>query len=745
MANAAAAKLRDQARAAENKDNWREAAALYRQVLEESPAEEVDIALWNRVGDLHLRVNETDRAVEAYEQAVTAYTESGLYNNAIALCRKILRAVPGRAAIYHRLGQISAAAGFVADARQNFLEYAERMKRAGKPDASFEALREFADLSQDVDVRRLLADQLLSHGKSAEAVEQLRILLGAAEGRGDDEGAAHIRDQIRAIDPNADLSALRRDRTAAVDEFRHALHDGTRLDPADAGVTHGADVAAVAGLEPTSMDDAPLAGLETTALDEPDSATGGVDTGGLEIEHTSLDLPTFAGGMDADDDSSAMQDAEDPRQSVPLFGDEAPEEDESLYALPLMDDDGEEDEDGGELPLMDFGDGSASAGTDLPLLTFEDDEPEPQAPPARTRSPRAPEPFSPAAFDAPPPRPVDPLPQLREQVAAAPADADARDALVRELRARGLGHEVDEVLENAHRALAAQGMYLEAVAPITALIGLRPGDPLLLQKRVEYAFRSGRPEPQVEAYLGLARHMVSTGAGVKAAAVFRRVLELDPHNVEARAGAAAAGPPPSPAPLPPPAAAPAAPAAPAAAAPDYVDLGALILDEEEGEPTTRFVVEEKEPSGDEDRDFSEMLASFRQKVAENIEVEDSASHYDLGVAFMEMGLVDEAIAEFQVALRGGSNPLATLEVLGQCFVEKQQYAVAGRVLDRALKLPGAADGDLVGVLYLLGRIQEATGHPDPALEYYERVVSVDIRFRDTSTRVERLRRERGAA
>jgi tetratricopeptide (TPR) repeat protein len=86
-----------------------------------------------------------------------------------------------------------------------------------------------------------------------------------------------------------------------------------------------------------------------------------------------------------------------------------------------------------------------------------------------------------------------------------------------------------------------------------------------------------------------------------------------------------------------------------------------------------------------------------------------------------------------------------LELLGQCFVEKTQYAVAGRVLDRALKLPGVADGDLVGVLYLLGRVEEGTGRPDAALEYYERVVSVDIRFRDTAQRVDRLRASRGAA
>jgi tetratricopeptide (TPR) repeat protein len=171
-----------------------------------------------------------------------------------------------------------------------------------------------------------------------------------------------------------------------------------------------------------------------------------------------------------------------------------------------------------------------------------------------------------------------------------------------------------------------------------------------------------------------------------------------------------------------------------------VDLGALILgDEDERETTTRFIVEEKEPTGDEDKDFADMLAHFRQKVAENIDAEDSASHYDLGLAFKEMGLIDEAIAEFQVALRGGANPLATLEILGQCFVEKGQYAVATRVLDRATRIAGAADNDLVGVLYQLARSHEALGHRDEAIELYERVMSVEIRFRDTAQRADALR------
>jgi tetratricopeptide (TPR) repeat protein len=722
---ASPAKLRDQARAAENRGQWTEAVVLYRQLLEDAPAgEELDIALWNRVGDLHLRIGETERAVEAYERAVAAYTDIGLYNNAIALCRKILRLVPGRGAVYLKLGQISAAAGFLADARQNFLEYAQRMKRAGNLDASFDALKEFADLSpEDTDVRKLLADQLLANGRKDQAVEQLRILMGAHIQHGDSAAADAVREQVRAVAPDADDTPLMRSRSgAASDDFTAALHDGD--------FSSGADVP---GLETTSVDDgggfAPIAGLESTSLvDEPPPPPRKAPSAGAEL---GLE-PTNLGVMDEDGDEGSGD--------LPLlFGDGTETEEEgAVFAgdLPLLDEDDDGDI-GGDLPLLIDEDDSADGGNDLPLIGF-DEAPvkrQPRGTPGRRRGPEP-------VFEAQ----QDNLDQLRAHVAAVPEDEASREELVRELRSRGLGHEVPDVLEAAHRALAARGMYFEAVAPMTALIGLRPDDGILLQKRVEYAFRSGRAEAQVEAYLDLGRHLARHGQEEKAAAVFKRVLELDPHNVEGRAAAAQVAqfvraPAPPPPPPPPAAVAPAAPAQPQAPAGDYVDLGALIMDDErgEGEPSTRFVVEEKEPSGDEDKDFAEMLTHFRQKVAENIDVEDSASHYDLGVAFMEMGLVDEAIAEFQVALRGGANPLATLELLGQCFVDKDQYAVAARVLDRALKLPGIADGDVIGVLYLLGRVEEGTDRPESALELYERVVSVDIRFRDTAQRIDRLR------
>src|SRR5687767_4313383 len=130
------AKLKKKAAEFEAKKNFEKALEVYEQVLMARHAgdEDRDVALYNRVGDLHYRVGNTEQALTYYEQAADLYAEGGFFNNAIALCNKILRYSPGRNVAYYKLGIISAKKGFNSDAKQNFLEYADRMQRLGKID-----------------------------------------------------------------------------------------------------------------------------------------------------------------------------------------------------------------------------------------------------------------------------------------------------------------------------------------------------------------------------------------------------------------------------------------------------------------------------------------------------------------------------------------------------------------------------------------------------------------------------------
>jgi tetratricopeptide (TPR) repeat protein len=100
-----------------------------------------------------------------------------------------------------------------------------------------------------------------------------------------------------------------------------------------------------------------------------------------------------------------------------------------------------------------------------------------------------------------------------------------------------------------------------------------------------------------------------------------------------------------------------------------------------------------------------------------------------------MGLLDEAISEFQKALRGTKERTRTFEALGHCFVEKGQLPVAATILQRALAEPGVRDESLIGVLYLLGAIAEDQQQFADAKKHYERVFAVDIQFRDVGERL----------
>ncbi|HEY9427358.1 MAG TPA: tetratricopeptide repeat protein [Gemmatimonadaceae bacterium] len=176
------------------------------------------------------------------------------------------------------------------------------------------------------------------------------------------------------------------------------------------------------------------------------------------------------------------------------------------------------------------------------------------------------------------------------------------------------------------------------------------------------------------------------------------------------------------------------PEAAASVADDFVNLSDW-LSEDAPARNTRMVVDVKEPEIQEQVDFAEMLTMFKQGVAANVDEADHEAHYDLGVAYKEMGLLDEAVSEFQKALRGTGKRARTYEALGQCFVERGQHQIAVTILSRALGDKSYTDDMLVGVLYLLGYASETLGRWSDAQRFYERVFAVDIEFRDIAKRL----------
>src|SRR6266700_188544 len=160
-------KQKEKARSLETKDPrgaieaWLEALKAQEAEAEPNP----DLSIFNRIGDLYLKVKDPAQAADYYDRAVDKYAELGFHNNAIAMCNKVLRNAPGRQTTYLKLAKLYAAKGFMAEAKQNFVEYAERMQKLGKIQQAFSALKEFTDISpESAHLRQLLEEHLQMYG-----------------------------------------------------------------------------------------------------------------------------------------------------------------------------------------------------------------------------------------------------------------------------------------------------------------------------------------------------------------------------------------------------------------------------------------------------------------------------------------------------------------------------------------------------------------------------------------------------
>lgn len=341
--------------------------------------------------------------------------------------------------------------------------------------------------------------------------------------------------------------------------------------------------------------------------------------------------------------------------------------------------------------------------------------------------------------------------RLRDRAAAEPEDWGLRRQLAEAMLDDGQRESGIAELEVALKGYERDGDLDTAASIAEEIVRLAPNVIAYHQKRVEFAFRANDRRRLGEAYVELADALVRDGQGAKARVVYQRVLEIDPEDLRAQAALETIADAPVPEPAPAPrrstkamnkSSAPAKSGSVKKPAPeeDYISLGDWFKDDDLPK-STRMVVEEKEPTGDEQADFADMLRKFKQGVSDNVDDEDHEAHYDLGVAYKEMGLLDEAISEFQKALRGSNNRVRAIESLGLCFVEKQQLPVAATILQRALAEPGVADEQLVGVLYLLGTIAEELHLFPDAKKHYQRVFAVDINFRDIGDRLNAVEKQ----
>jgi pilus assembly protein FimV len=326
-----------------------------------------------------------------------------------------------------------------------------------------------------------------------------------------------------------------------------------------------------------------------------------------------------------------------------------------------------------------------------------------------------------------------------------------------------------------------QGLLEEARALYERILAAAPNHPQAMLRLGEIAARSGAPipapppaaVPQPAAAASRPPSPRETQPVLEIASVDELEIDIGPEldladpepEEDSTPTPVETAPPPPPPPAPPPKPAPAAPtvAAPKPVAPPpppplpvarvqaedtapslgdaSVEVGDFDLAAAlgEGEPVGRTL------AGTEEEAFEQVFAAFKTGVERELGEGDHEARYDLGIAYKEMGLLDDAIAAFQLAMKAPGRKLACLHMMGLCALDLGRAADAVAHLEQALSLPDLPADQRVPLRYDAGRAYAAQGDVARARAAFEEVRTADPRFGDVAGELARLGKAKSAS
>jgi len=145
------------------------------------------------------------------------------------------------------------------------------------------------------------------------------------------------------------------------------------------------------------------------------------------------------------------------------------------------------------------------------------------------------------------------------------------------------------------------------------------------------------------------------------------------------------------------------------------------------------------PEGGGEVSLEEIFREFKKGVEQQLSPEDYETHYNLGIAYKEMGLTDEAIGEFQLASKDPLHAVECCSMLGLCFLEKGLPQLAIKWYRKGLETLGIHDDDRLGLLYDLGKVYVDVGDRDSAYKAFLDIYGSDASYRDVGEWLKQLK------
>ena len=274
------------------------------------------------------------------------------------------------------------------------------------------------------------------------------------------------------------------------------------------------------------------------------------------------------------------------------------------------------------------------------------------------------------------------------------------------------------------------GDYEKAEELYAKVSKLKPFELRPIQKLIQIALKTNDKSKAVEAYISLHICLKKRGAEEEAQKALEKALAIDPHHPALQEYF------------------------PELAAQEEVkeevkkekvakkekkeEVAEINFEELLKEEEEAISIKLQEPTpGEENIEY--LLEQFKEKIFENISTEDFSSHYDLGLSYKEMGLIDEAINEFKIAMRGERERLKSLEMLGLCYEDKGDLKTAELIYKRAIEKEAQKDPvKMLAFHYHLGDIYARQGKLKEAIKEFKEIVEIDPDFGDVKEKIKQL-------
>jgi tetratricopeptide (TPR) repeat protein len=150
-------------------------------------------------------------------------------------------------------------------------------------------------------------------------------------------------------------------------------------------------------------------------------------------------------------------------------------------------------------------------------------------------------------------------------------------------------------------------------------------------------------------------------------------------------------------------------------------------------------------------ELQEIFEELKENTGDLKPLMDFETHYNLGLAYKDMDVLDDAIEQFQMAFRMAgedetlkANYIQCCHMLGVCFKRKQMLKVAVMWFERGLKILGRTEDEYQALRYEMGYCLEEMGEVDKAIDVFMEVYGIDVNYRQVARKIQELQGAKSA-